>query len=63
MAAPRDYSRAALTAQLGVEVMAHLDQLAAASPDPHPDEVAMLRRLFQRPIQRRARAERAATAA
>lgn len=58
------YSREAMTARLGVEVMAHIDQLAAASPEPHPDEVAMLRRLFGRALtQSRARAERAAEAA
>jgi hypothetical protein len=54
-----DFSREAMTAVLGAKVMAHLDQLAADSPDPHPDEVDMLRRLFARPLARRERAARA----
>lgn len=49
-AAREDYSREALTERLGADVMAHIDALAAAAPEPHPDEYAMLRRLFNPPI-------------
>lgn len=68
MAAPTGagrYSRDAMTARLGADVMAHIDTLAAASPDPHPDECAMLRRLFGRALtqSRRARADHTADAA
>jgi hypothetical protein len=53
MTAPvEDFSREALAAILGDDVMDHLRALADASPDPHPDEYDKLRRLFA-PVVRR----------